>query len=167
MHVNINSHSIQELLQAQNGRRVQVVSVDNSSEFKPFGDDGLSFDDLLDVINPLQHLPIIGHIYREISGDEIDTGSKIAGAALYGGPIGAAFSVVSSVFSNMVDDELDPVIAPASDEAIVNNTPSPAEKTRYDTLEQRIKELYSIDDNHTAQVSWHKSAGNSSIHFSI
>ena len=30
-----------------------------------------TFDDLIDVINPLQHLPIVSTIYRAITGDEI------------------------------------------------------------------------------------------------
>jgi len=29
-----------------------------------FGEDGIGFDDLLDVINPLHHIPVVGTIYR-------------------------------------------------------------------------------------------------------
>ncbi|MDP6473864.1 MAG: hypothetical protein QF894_03030 [Alphaproteobacteria bacterium] len=36
-----------------------------------FGADGFGFDDFLDLINPLQHIPIISTIYREITGDTI------------------------------------------------------------------------------------------------
>ncbi len=57
-----------------------------------FGKDGFTFLDLLDVINPLQHIPIISTLYRSISGDTIDPGAKIVGGALFGGPIGAALS---------------------------------------------------------------------------
>lgn len=48
----------------------------------------LRFEDLLDVINPLQHLPVVSTIYRALSGDEISTGARFAGGLLYGGPIG-------------------------------------------------------------------------------
>ena len=49
---------------------------------------GPSFGDLLDVINPLQHLPVIGTIYRALTGDALSDGARLAGGALFGGPIG-------------------------------------------------------------------------------
>jgi len=63
-------------------------------DFKPFGEDGVSFLDFLDIINPLQHIPLISTIYRNLTGDEIDPVSKVAGSALYGGPIGAVASLL-------------------------------------------------------------------------
>ena len=56
--------------------------------FHAFGKDGFTFLDFLDVINPLQHIPLIGTMYRSITGDDIDPGSRIAGSSLIGGPIG-------------------------------------------------------------------------------
>lgn len=61
-------------------------------EFSFFGDDGMSFLDFVDMVNPLQHLPLISTVYREMTGDEIDPGSRLAGGTLYGGPIGLAAS---------------------------------------------------------------------------
>ena len=56
----------------------------------PAKDDGESFfSELLDIVNPLQHLPVIGTIYRAITGDHIDGFAKVAGDALYGGMWGA------------------------------------------------------------------------------
>jgi len=55
------------------------------------------FKDILDIINPLQHLPIIGSIYRYLTGDEPSGGARIVGDALYGGPIGFGVSVVSTL----------------------------------------------------------------------
>jgi len=52
---------------------------------------------LLDIINPLQHLPVISTIYRHLTGDEISPVARIAGDALYGGAVGAAFGVVNVV----------------------------------------------------------------------
>ena len=40
--------------------------------FHPFGEDGLSFLDLIDVVNPLHHIPVVGPMYREITGDVIN-----------------------------------------------------------------------------------------------
>lgn len=61
-----------------------------------FGEDGLDFGDFLDLINPLQHLPVISTIYRDLTGDEISTGSRIFGGALFGGPVGLASAVLNS-----------------------------------------------------------------------
>jgi hypothetical protein len=60
--------------------------------------DGKSFGfhDFLDLINPLQHLPIIGSIYRWATGDEPGEVARVAGDTLYGGPIGLAFGLVAT-----------------------------------------------------------------------
>ena len=55
-----------------------------------------SFKDLLDIVNPLQHLPVIGSIYRYLTGDEPSVGTRVIGDTLYGGPIGFGVSVVSN-----------------------------------------------------------------------
>ena len=47
-----------------------------------------SFADLLDVINPLHHIPLVSSIYRKLTGDEISPHARIIGATLYGGPLG-------------------------------------------------------------------------------
>lgn len=66
---------------------------------KASGDDGEGFfDHLLDVVNPLQHLPVIGTLYRAITGDKLGAGEKIAGDALYGGLWGAVGSLADVVF---------------------------------------------------------------------
>lgn len=57
----------------------------------------MSFGDFLDVINPLQHLPIIGNIYRELTGDTIKTSSKVLGGMLYGGVVGGMASIANAV----------------------------------------------------------------------
>lgn len=62
------------------------------------GHGGFSFHDLLDVVNPLQHIPVIGTIYRAISGEKIGTLERIAGDALYGGVWGAISAAADSAF---------------------------------------------------------------------
>ncbi|MEQ8193085.1 MAG: hypothetical protein RIB59_01210 [Rhodospirillales bacterium] len=62
-----------------------------------FGEDGFTFADLLDIINPLQHIPIVSTIYRELSGDKIAMLPRILGGALFGGPIGAGAAVANAV----------------------------------------------------------------------
>ena len=60
-----------------------------------------SFHNLLDIINPLEHLPIIGTIYRAITGTHIGIPEKIAGDALYGGLWGAVSGVADAAFEAM------------------------------------------------------------------
>ncbi len=55
-----------------------------------FGADGLTFGDLIDVINPLQHVPVVATIYRSMTGDTIAPGPRLAGGGLFGGLIGLA-----------------------------------------------------------------------------
>jgi hypothetical protein len=57
-----------------------------------------SFADLLDVINPLQHIPGLSGLYRQLSGDEISSGARVAGGALFGGPIGLVASLANLIF---------------------------------------------------------------------
>ena len=57
--------------------------------------DHFSFHDVLDTINPLQHLPIISTIYHAITGDRPGNVAEIAGDALYGGLLGLASGVAN------------------------------------------------------------------------
>jgi len=63
--------------------------------------DGFSFDDALDIVNPLQHLPIVGTLYRKFTGDQIKPLEKVAGDTLYGGPLGLAGSLADLAFEKI------------------------------------------------------------------
>lgn len=56
---------------------------------------GFEFHDLLDIVNPLQHIPIVGPIYRWVTGDSIGNLPRIAGDGLYGGLIGFVSGLVN------------------------------------------------------------------------
>jgi hypothetical protein len=58
---------------------------------------GFSLDDFLDTINPLQHLPVISTLYRELTGDQIAPAARIVGGAVYGGPVGAGIALADSI----------------------------------------------------------------------
>ncbi|HEY4944186.1 MAG TPA: hypothetical protein VII56_22350 [Rhizomicrobium sp.] len=62
---------------------------------------GFSFGDLLDIVNPLQHIPVVSTLYRAITGDTIKTFPKIAGDLLFGGVEGFASSVADTVFTQI------------------------------------------------------------------
>ena len=50
--------------------------------------DGPSFSDFLDIINPLQHIPVVSTIYQAVTGDHQGAVSDVVGGILWGGPIG-------------------------------------------------------------------------------
>lgn len=56
---------------------------------------GFGFLDVVDIINPLQHLPVIGTLYRKFTGDVIGPVASVIGGALFGGPVGAASSLAN------------------------------------------------------------------------
>lgn len=71
------------------------------------GDDGFGFDDLLDIVNPLQHLPLIGTLYREITGDKIGLPARLAGGALFGGLVGFLGAVGTAAFEDLAGESTD------------------------------------------------------------
>jgi hypothetical protein len=82
-----------------------------------FGEDGFDLGDLLDMINPLQHIPVVSSIYRNLTGDEISPAARLAGGMLYGGPVGLVSAFVSGVVEDAADTTLgDVIVAAFSDE---------------------------------------------------
>ncbi len=55
------------------------------------------FEDVIDIINPLHHLPVVGMVYRSLTGDTIKPMASIIGGGIFGGPMGAASGVVNAV----------------------------------------------------------------------
>src|SRR5215475_7843411 len=73
---------------------------------------GFSFHDFLSIINPLQHIPVIGTLYRAITGDKIGAPEKIAGDTLYGGLWGAISSLADTAFQAVTGKDIgDTVLA--------------------------------------------------------
>ncbi len=65
------------------------------------GDAELRFEDLVDLLNPLHHLPFVGAFYRSVSGDEIVPAARIMGAMIYSGPLGFVFATADSLFAEI------------------------------------------------------------------
>ena len=76
---------------------------------KPTGiweSDSFSFWDVVDAINPLQHIPVISTIYRKLTGDEMGYASRIAGDTLYSGVFGSLISGLASSVANVFMDAM-------------------------------------------------------------
>ncbi len=67
------------------------------SSSKAWGSDGLCFTDFLDIVNPLQHIPILSTLYRKMTNDQISEAPKLIGAALFGGPAGFLAGITDSL----------------------------------------------------------------------
>lgn len=89
-------------------------------EFTLFGDDGLTFGDLIDVINPLQHIPVVATLYREMTDDTLAAGPRMLGGTLFFGPLGLATAVANVALEETTGkdfgDHLVDFVTPDADE---------------------------------------------------
>lgn len=69
-------------------------------------DDEFGFLDVLSMLNPLQYLPVVGSIYRSVTGDKIPETVRTVGSlvvsGLLGGVVGVAISAASTALQKLV-----------------------------------------------------------------
>jgi hypothetical protein len=80
-------------------RSTPVVEIKLS--LRPWQGSEFSFGDFIDIINPLQHIPVISTLYRMFTGDQIGSLPRLFGGALYGRLMGIP-SLISSVVNAVV-----------------------------------------------------------------
>jgi len=68
-----------------------------SPALKTKAENRFGFGDIIDMVNPLQHIPLVSFAYRKITGDHIKPISTIIGGGIYGGAAGAAGGLVKLV----------------------------------------------------------------------
>jgi hypothetical protein len=85
---------------------------------------GLDFWDLVDLINPLQHIPVVSTLYRALTGDKMKPVINVLGGALYGGPVGLLTAFASSAVEQTTGRE--PLIELAAMVRGEGDTPPPA-----------------------------------------
>lgn len=91
--------------------------IPNGDQF--FGEDGLTFGDVLDIVNPLQHIPGVSTVYRAMTGDDMSQGARLAGGTLYGGPVGFAGALANNISEDLTGDDVGGAIMTAfSDESV-------------------------------------------------
>jgi len=66
----------------------------------------VGFDDLLDVVNPLQQLPVVSSVYREATGESISIPARLAGGFLFGGLPGLMGSAAMVAFEEVTGDSV-------------------------------------------------------------
>ena len=90
-----------------------------------------SFHNLLSIINPLEHLPVIGTIYLAITGTHIGVPERIAGDALYGGLWGAVSGAADAAFEAITGKDFGSTVLALftghhRDKAVASNAKPPA-----------------------------------------
>jgi hypothetical protein len=60
-------------------------------------DKAYGFGDMVDMINPLHHIPVVGTLYRNVTGDEINPAGRVIGGALFGGALGTTASIANII----------------------------------------------------------------------
>ena len=86
---------------AQATKTVQTVQVTPGATAAQAGTHSTFLDDVLDVINPLQHIPVVSTLYRAATGDRIGDVERVAGDTLYGGLMGLGSSLANLIFKNV------------------------------------------------------------------
>lgn len=79
----------------------------------------LTFGDMLEALNPLQHLPVIGSIYRSVTGATIEPAARVVGGLLFGGLGGGISSVANALIEGIsgkdVGENLIAMVSPGRD----------------------------------------------------
>lgn len=92
-----------------------IAELNQESEEKPVEDNSFGISDVIDMINPLQHIPIVSNLYQSATGDKIGSVAMIVGGAIFGGPLGALTSAGIVAYrasqQNSENDGFNPSIA--------------------------------------------------------
>ena len=64
---------------------------------------GFTFHQFLSAINPLQYLPVVGTIYRAVTGDAIPEALRDGGSALVSGLLGGPIGLITSIVTTLVE----------------------------------------------------------------
>lgn len=59
---------------------------------------GAGVSDLIDIVNPLHHIPFVSHLYEAATGDKASPIAQMVGGALVGGPIGFLLALGNVIF---------------------------------------------------------------------
>ncbi|MDP9130896.1 MAG: hypothetical protein M3N35_10970 [Candidatus Binatota bacterium] len=68
-----------------------------AKDFSLWQNASFEFGDFLDIVNPLQHIPIVATIYRHLTDDRIGMAPRVIGGALWGRLTGLVTGVVNSL----------------------------------------------------------------------
>jgi hypothetical protein len=86
------------------GQEWRVVESEESRRLFLGPDGEFGWDDFLDLINPLQHIPFVNLAYRAVSGDEIYGAARMVDVAL--GPLAGASTALDLAFRDITGESM-------------------------------------------------------------
>jgi hypothetical protein len=111
-----------------------TAAAPQQGKIKSFNDDdGPSFSDVLDILNPLQHIPIVNTIYQHLTGDKEGAVADLVGGLVWGGAIGLGAAMANLVVEDntgkSVGDNVLALVTGDDDTAVADAAPQqPASK---------------------------------------
>ena len=120
----------------------------------------VSHEQLMNGLNPLQHLPVVGMIYRAATNEQIPTTMRVAGAGILGGPLGMIGAGLMSLFEAIVGmgpDNSRPAVAAGmsqtgSESGVEPVTPGTTTNGAYTTLATTTPDFLQTGTPNTAIV---------------
>lgn len=120
--------------------------------------DGPGFSDLLDIINPLQHIPLVNIAYQAITGDKEGGVAEFVGGALWGGMIGIAGAVINMAVEDQTGQSIGDNIAalfdnsqPESGTQLATDVPAPTSAA--DRIPEAIASSDTVTDSSPAPTA--------------
>ncbi|MDD3030750.1 MAG: hypothetical protein PHS57_10835 [Alphaproteobacteria bacterium] len=98
-HTNLTTRSLEDIEAASRNPYARGISAGEGVQTV-----AMTFDDVLDMLNPLEHIPGVSTLYRAAEGETIHPVARIVGDALYGGILGIASAGISA--AGAVGDEI-------------------------------------------------------------
>ena len=86
------------------GQKWRVVESEASRELFLGPDGAFGWDDFVDLINPLQHIPFVNMAYRAITGDQIYGAARMVDVAF--GPLAGASTAVDLAFRDVTGESM-------------------------------------------------------------
>jgi hypothetical protein len=86
------------------GQKWRVVESEESRRLFLGPDGEFGWDDFVDLINPLQHIPFVNIAYRAITGDEIHGAARLVDFAL--GPLAGVSTAIDLAFRDVTGDSM-------------------------------------------------------------
>jgi hypothetical protein len=86
------------------GQKWRVVESERSRQLFLGPDGTFGWDDFVDLINPLQHIPLVNIAYRAITGDEIYGAARVIDVAF--GPVAAVSTAVDLAFRDITGESM-------------------------------------------------------------
>ncbi|TDQ86313.1 hypothetical protein A8950_0004 [Dongia mobilis] len=106
------------------GKKVRLSETPGARELFLGPDGSFGWDDFIDLINPLQHIPVVAQIYRAVTGDQAYALSQFVGALPFG-PISVASAVIDTTLRAQTGRDAGTDLA-ASILGVDNRTPEEA-----------------------------------------